>query len=526
MRRILYSSFFQLTSIYALLVAAMYFGFISRYALHFQIFALIIAVIGAVVISYEKDLIISKKIHMLLFLLAILVLITLRVIPYIGNDIPLGYDAGIYKYAIEHGLEKNDRWIVTGPTMEPGFLYVMEVFKLFFSADFIIKGIFIASIVLLGVALYYCAGVYFGKTAAIIALLFYSVSVTQFLTFTLMYFRNILGLSLMLFSITFLKKYESSNEKKYLYLFILFAALLGAIHRPTFYIFGLSYIFYALIKPFNGKYCDIKELGLYVLYGLVILALALSFYIGRFWPAITTIIKPVANSFLEAGESPGTFISFTQYQFLSLAYLAFAALGLFFTLKKGKLSFLVIWAIVNAIIVYLQFFFFNRFIIHLDLVLIMFAGLGFSLIIQEKKWLGVGILAILCISSAYMVTQESLRTKPQFITPGDISLIKELGAVTEPNATIMAFSKEYSPWILAYSNRTVIAPGLFDENKWNLSEWNTFWYNSTEENTIKLMEKYDTTRPIYLYTGTKSFNNSCFTQFLEENGKKVYNYVC
>ena len=524
-KKTLANSFIQLCVIYSVLIAVMYFGVISRYALHFQIFALIIAVLGIFAISQYEEIKVSKKLYYALFALAILTIIALRVIPYLNSNIPLGYDAGIYQYAIEHGLARNDAWIVTGPTMEPAFLYLMEPLKLFFSADFIIKWIFILSIVILGLALYWCTKLYFGKTPALISLLFYSVSVTQFLTFTFMYFRNVLGLALMLFSICFLKRYQLINRKKYLYLFIIFGGILGAVHRPTFYILGLSYFFYTFAVGWREKY-DFKKYFTYVLYGIIILLIAVSFYIGRFWPAISTVIEPVASSFVDTGESPGTFISFKQYQFLTLAYFTFALIGIFSLLKKRKFNFLVIWALINASIVYFQLFFFNRFIIHLDIILLMFVGLGFSLLIQEKKWLGVGVLALLFISSAYIITKESLSAKNQIITEEDLSVIKELSITTEQNSMIISFSKEYSPWILAYSNRTIIAPGLFDENKWNESEWNTFWYGADEQKTIELMNQYNTTRPIYIYTGTKSFNNACFNKFLGKNGRNVYEYVC
>ncbi len=525
MKSIVKNSFFQLILVYSLFIGGMYFGFMSKYSLRFQIFALIIASIGVIIISQNKEVHLSKKLHIILFSLAILFIIILRIIPYIGNDIPIGYDAGIYKYAIDYGLERNDSWIVTGPTMEPAFLYLMEPFKLFFNSDFILKWVFIAFIILLGFALHWCAKLYFGKNTALISLLFYSVSVVQFLTFTLIYFRNVIALSLMLFSIGFLKKYELSKRKSYLYSFIALAGILGAMHRATFYIFGLSYFFYTLFVGWKEK-CDFRKYFTYVLYGIVIIAIALLFYIGRFWPAITTIIAPVAGAFVNTGESPGTFISFFEYQFSSLVYLPFALLGTFYSIRKKQINFLFIWLIINAAIVLFQLFFFNRFLIHLDIILLIFAGLGANLVIQERKWVGLGVIGVLLIASVYSITQESLKAKYQIITEDDLSLIKELNNLTENNSIIMSYSSEYSPWILAYSNRTIIAPGLFDENKWNESEWNEFWGNTPEERTIELMSRYDAARPIYLYTGTNIFNNTCFNKFLEKNGRNVYEYNC
>ena len=524
MKSILKNSFFQLLVAYVVLVAIMYFGFISKFSIQMQIFAVVLAVLGISIISQSASNTFSKKVQLTLFILAIILIITVRVIPYIGNNIPLGYDAGIYKYAIEHGLERKDTWIVTGPTMEPAFLYLMEVFKIFFNTDFILKWLFILCTVLLGIALYWCTSTYFGNKSGIFAMLFYAVSVTQFLTFTYLYYRNVIGIALMLCSITFLRKYELDHGKKYWYLFIALAGLIGTIHRPTFYIFGLSYFLYAFIAPIKKGY-DKRKLLRYVVGGIIILAISLLFYIGRFWPAITNLVKPVIGSFVETGESPGTFISFFQYQFITLAYLSFALLGLFFLINQKKFNFIVLWALVNASIVYFQLFFFNRFIINLDSVVIMLAGLGAVLIIQKKHLIGISTITLLIVASGFMLLQESVRTQPSILQE-DLNLITQLGELTENNAYIIVLSKEYSPWVLAYSNRTIIAPGLFDENKWNLSQWNTFWYTNNENETKELMNNYDLSRPIYLYTGTKGFNKSCFILFLSETGGNAYKYAC
>ena len=107
-------------------------GFLEKYSLQFHIFAFIIALLGITIIAKKdiddkEDKTSNKKIHYALFILAILLIIFFRAIPYINNDVPIGYDAGLYKYGIEQGLENLDKWILSGG-MEPGFLYLMKPF--------------------------------------------------------------------------------------------------------------------------------------------------------------------------------------------------------------------------------------------------------------------------------------------------------------------------------------------------------------------------------------------------------------
>ncbi len=529
LKQILQDSFYQLLFIYVILIVIVSLGVFSKFTLHFEIFAVIIALLGFFVIRKSPDKFINKKLHIALFIIALLLIVLFRAIPYIGNNIPLGYDTGLYKYAVESGLQNLDHWVRAG--VEPGFLYLMEPLTWLFSTQFILTWLFIAFNIILGLAIYLFASSYFGKRVAVISLLIYSVSVVQFLVFTFMYYKNIIGLSLMLFSLYFLKKNESNSNVKLGFwnrnriLFIVFAGFLGAVHRPTFYIFGLSYFVYAFINPLKDKKYNFAVLKSHIINGIIILLIAGLFYIGRFSPAITGIYGPVLEGFISPGESPGTFISFFNYQFSTLAYLPFALLGFFYLLKKRQYNILFLWTIINSSIVYFQFFFFNRFIIHLDIALIILAGIGFSIIIDNKKKFGVFVLILMLFSSGFITLNEAKNAKP-LISEQGLELIKNLDDLTEEDAFIMSVSKEYSPWVLAYSGRKIIAPGLFDENQWNKEEWKLFWSTTDKNVTINLMSVYNLEKPIYLFAGTKTFKNPCFELFLEKGKNEVYKYIC
>ena len=67
MKSIVKNSFYQLLIVYTILVAVAFFGFISRFTLHFEIFALVIAFMGYFVIERNSETI-NKNIHRTLFI--------------------------------------------------------------------------------------------------------------------------------------------------------------------------------------------------------------------------------------------------------------------------------------------------------------------------------------------------------------------------------------------------------------------------------------------------------------------------
>lgn len=523
-------TFWQLIVIYTAIITAIALGFLWKYSLQFSLFALIIAFLGSYIISKEKtsNKTLNKNLHYFLFILAVLLILVLRAIPYISNSIPLGYDAGIYKYGIENGLKNLDNWILRGGH-EPGFLYLMQFFKIFFSIGFILKWLLIGFCILLGSGVYFVVKEFSNKQTGLIALFIYAFSLIQFKAFWYMYYRNVIGMSLILFSIYFLKKYENTNKTKYLWFFAVLGGLLGGIHRPSFYIFGLSYFVYAFISPIKDRKYNLDILKKNAAWGILIILIAGLFYLGKFSRAITIMFEPVLQGFIQPGESAGTFINFFTFQFSSLFYLPFALLGLFCFIRKKQFNFLVIWAIINFIIVYFQFFFFNRFIIFLDLVLIILASFGFSLLIEDKKKLGILILAILLLSAGILTFKEARDSKP-LISEQELKIISYLNT-TEENALVMATSSYYSPWVLGYSGRKTIAPGLFDYNKHNKGQWAAFWTASNLTEIKAFLDAYE--KPLYIFIGEKQKDNlqqfdnsSCFGMYFQEENNKIYEYSC
>ena len=509
MKEILKTSFMQLLIIYTILVFLISFGIFKKFVIHFEIFALIIAILAVISIDKEKSIKISKYWLILAFFLIFL----FRIIPYVSNSVPLGYDPGLYNYIMQNS-SVNDKWVVQG--MEPGLFIITDFLKLFgVSVNSLLTYGLIFFELLLGLAIFFTAKKFFNKIVGIIATLLYAVSATQFMAFAYNYYKQIVGMILMLVSF-YLVKLKDEKQSKLLYvLFVASASFLGAVHKPTFLIFGLTFLTYTIYISFKEKKINLENIVL----GILILALTLLFYISRIKEAIIFFIIPTITASIGAG----TFIDFATYQLISLAYLPFALFGFFFVAKKKNFNILFFYFIVNGAIVVFKLIFFYRYIISLDIAMIIMAAYGLYLLLQNKR-LGVIIAILLIASSAYIVFIQAKNSRP-LINEEELEIIKSLNT-TEPNAFVMSTDGYYSPWLL-YSQRKVIAPGMFDYDNWTRDEWDLFWNNI---NVSILMNRYE--KPVYVFVGRNQpikneiFDNNCFVKLISSNGTFVYKWHC
>ena len=120
----------------------------------------------------------------------------------------------------------------------------------------------------------------------------------------------------------------------------------------------------------------------------------------------------------------------------------------------------------------------------LDLIVLIIVAIGLLEILKDNRKIGVITILFIFGFLSYNVIGESLTISPS-ITQQELSEIKELQE-TENEAYVMATHSYYSPWVLGYSGRKTIAPGLFEYNKWDVKQWQEFWKsdNVTEFNKL------------------------------------------
>ncbi|HID42823.1 MAG TPA: hypothetical protein EYP30_03465 [Archaeoglobaceae archaeon] len=282
----------------------------------------------------------------MLIILPLIIAIVLRVIPYIDNTVPLGYDPGIYKYEIERywkglpeiipsDLENWDRqW------SPPGLFMITSILHLYgFDSFDYYNYLFIFFDVIVVLAVYSAGKRFFSQEAGIIAALFYSVSLVQFKAFELFYYKNVVSIFLALIAIYLYK------SKKYIPL-VMTGAVVGAIHRPTFLIFGLVYLLSLCSDYFREQ--ESKDILRKFVSGCLILLLAIAFYIPVHFSALLPL-KGVVESTKEAVESiesgkekkaigGGHFITSEKYHYSAMYYLPLAVSGALVTLRMRKIN--------------------------------------------------------------------------------------------------------------------------------------------------------------------------------------------
>jgi hypothetical protein len=449
---------------------------------------------------------------------AFLFAFAVRVIPYIQHPVPLGYDPGFYKYTF-------DVYASALPSIPEGELasWIKEMYPqglfVFFDAVHLTAGTDSLQFMyylfpLIGAFLVFPVFLVtrnlFGQRAGLIAAVLYAVSFTQFDMFAWFYFKNAFGLMFLLFAIYALEK------RKHGLMALMFAAL-GIFHRPEFLLFALILIPYFLTHRRRGI--------IYACLGTALMILP--FWIARWdenWSTLTGVVSTAATN-IQTGEAlgGGTFFGFTTYTAVALAYIPFALIGLFYLILRRNWNSLFFYFVINLVIVVFELFFFKRFIIPLDIVVIILAALGIEYGLLQRGRVPKAVTAlviILLVVTAAIPTIDSVRDTKPLITEGQLEAIEWVQDVEE-DAYVLALSHD-APWVLGWSEHRVIAPGLFQWDEHTKDEWFAFFAANDSQSARDFLDVYD--GPIYIYYAKNADNCYLgFEKFENEYFQVVYN---
>jgi hypothetical protein len=416
-------------------------------------------------------------------LLLLIAFIGLR--PYLsGHPAPLGYDTGIYQHELEQSAERLPGFAVT---IHPGMFFLSDaLFTLGITPDQIMFPGYFICFLLLALSIYSVTKHFFGRDAAILALALFVFSEIQFTAYSYMLFKNMLGASVMLFSLVLISK------RSWLLLPIgLFLVLL----QPTqFLLVGV-----AMLIMWIGNIKNKNDRRFFGPIGVVVGVLGAMVLLKN-----PTLLSTAWNIVLKKDAlAEGQFIEISQAIQYSMFYCAVALVALVKTLRVKKIEVLRIITLVTAGMVFLKLFFYHRYIIELDIFMLIFAGFGLSKfleIIHHHKSYRNGALAAF-ILLAFVSATNAYLYKP-FVSSQEFSKIRGFCETIEPNAVIMAADSYYAPWLHGYSCHTVFAPGIFEASRWSNAQWNIFW-NGTKEERGKIMSETFPKDSIYIYIGKK-----------------------
>ncbi len=529
-KRVFLYSYLELSILFVIAMFLKEMGLLPAYLLNFILFGYLLPVFALPLLidlknPYKPDVHIKPVYLYLSIIIIFIFIIAVRLMPYAENSVPLGYDPGYYKYAIDlylntlPGIPEGSLPLWIKQMHEQGFFVVFDTLHIFTGIDSLqaLKYILPLLSALLALPIFILTRRIFDEKIALLACALYAVSYTQFTAFTYMYLRNILGLFFLLFALYALEK------KSYVLIAIMFAAL-GIYHRPEFLIFSLVLTGYFL------KNRDIK-----LIYSTALTAIL----IAPFWlPRIEIylpVLSGVSNSALQSvqGEPTGggTFFDFGQYEWVSLAYLPFGIIGAIYLIHRKIWNPLLFYFIINGIIVVFKLFFFNRLIINFDMVLLILAsaGITYTFLACRKipRTAGIIFIVLLVISGGVVTLQKAREIKP-LMNENQIKSLEWLSGNTEDDAYILATSYD-APWALAWGKRRVLAPGLFEWDNSGRDKWLEFLATDDPSKAENFLRKHDAKVYIFYsfnkfnWMNLEKFNNSSFTKILMKDAV-VYRY--
>lgn len=404
-------------------------------------------------------------------------LIVLAILPWLirlgmFGDVTFGYDTGIYK--------RNIPIYATAGLFHqlPPFSFMSIttiVSSLGLPLDAVLFGGYIATLTFT----LYMAFLFFRErltnVTSLIATALFAFSTSTIVFVHFFYYRNLLAIGL---SLLIMWLYRHSLW------YLLPLALLMYIHPITG---GIVTLALTVIYFRKKAYRDI--FALLTIVALVVLANSRE--LGGYVADI--LLKPENYS----TEYHGQFLSLKSILLNTLPYLPFAIYALFAGKRIPKvLSYVVLISLLWAT---LTLPFYRRLFIFVDIALIYLAAQGIIQLWHTRKRLSQGSIIAFLLLIVFAGWSGIVNRGPIFTAQDIIAIETAAKKYSDSNTAILSHSSYEAPWLRGYApNIPLIAPGLFDENKWDRDDWQLFWQTTDPETLATLFDDY-TFDPICIF---------------------------
>ncbi|MBT3539319.1 hypothetical protein HOF40_00475 [Candidatus Parcubacteria bacterium] len=397
-----------------------------------------------------------------------------------------GYDTGIYRHIIRGYFER------LGDSTLPSFGFSSFSNSLRFlgtNTDDILFLWYILFGMLLCVVFYVVVKLYTkNNIISLIALILFTTSIAQFEFFWWFYYRNLIGLFFVLLSFLFLY-YRS-------YLLVLSLFIIGTIHPLSLVPIGITLLIVFIYDKEKRKYLFISG-GVSL---LSIFAFNFQEIVSYISLAMQKTLYVSDASKQSSAELTGQFISLDFYIRSAFLYIFFAFAGLIFYGKKYKEW--SVFLIVNTILFALGILFYRRFLIFFDVAAIFFAAIFLYYFLQDTKQSKLlRVVAILFFALMFFQSGYHMVSKQPLVWSHEISYIETIDSMVPEDAYLLTINSHYAPWVQGFTNRDVIAPGMFEYDEWVFEEWQDFWHGEDMDVRFDLLRRYD--RDIFIFLGDR-----------------------
>ena len=432
------------------------------------------------------------------------------------SPIPLGYDPGIYKEIFSHYrnlISSLDISLLPHRVRYEPLLPMLAALmhKSWISFDrMLTRWIGIINLIP-GLLLFWrCKTTSKNLRWGTLAAVLYRISIIQYQVFQSGYFKQTLGVSIMLLILII------GEKKKLLFQSILFF-LLVLLHKHTALYTGAILVISTIIERSTTKHIPRKK----ILYRTVAGGCALLLYIPLWSRIMPEAIKAVWAWTWWDFMSIGMYIKYA-WLVIILSLLGFGwKIQELFTTKKYTREVIVVWYVIGILWVLFSLVNYNRTLVFLDIFVIIFAAYFLIQLFQLRSWIGRAaiVISLLWLSTQYLVYIQN-HALP-LISHEEFTAIKAISTITENNALIMNTHRNYSPWIMWRSQRDYINPGMADMDAWTHQQRNQWRESDGQQKCSMVKSTYaQLQRPLYLRLWALQFkeNLSWWDCFLPMTG--------
>ncbi len=384
------------------------------------------------------------------------------------------------------------------------------------------------------------------KETAILASILVGISFIQYSVFRRAYWKQTFGISLILIILSL----RSERKIRISLPILIFLGITNRAWLLWIILIGIIWWIYILITK---KYYINKKNTLYAL-GWV-WALGWMSILLMLWPfiqdQIISLIQPFISSislpnYNDTYQSGGTFLATREYLKTAWFTIITWAIGLGLMIKKIRNSSKIkdsvndtshyamqLWSyatIIMFIRVFGQWFFFQRMIWYLDVMMCICSAYALMQLRWSWRW---WIIWLFLIINSITTFYRRRIIHPPLINTEEFVSIQEFGKSTTSNDIIICPWFRYSPWIQWWTSWEVIAPGLFDlGRRWDATQWRQSrrYGKSPEIKCANLQSDYPelSGKNIYLWIGSKQwqedFSGACFTVITGDDNLNYHRY--
>ncbi|MBP9760698.1 MAG: hypothetical protein KBD15_00455 [Candidatus Magasanikbacteria bacterium] len=436
----------------------------------------------------------QKRSSWIFFVLLVLYGALIISLLYFYGDAAFGYDTGIYRRIVSDYSTATD----ISPVPPFAFGYIANFFSsLGFSLDAILSGGYVAIALATFTLLYRVTEIYTSRRVALIVSILFLTSIVQFDFITWYYYRNVIAMCCLLAAVVLLHKKSHALSIPLI--------LLTSIHPFTAMFVYVTFGIYGVVTKEHRAY----------LFGHLFLSGSIACVLNRaeFARYISIFIEYagiVRNASSTVGaELDGQFITTKQYIIQNIMILPFAFYGVWKYAKKYLL-----WSVLILICllgIAAELLLYKRLFILLHIPVLFFAALGLNVLyekIQYETWRYIPVIFMIGYFT-FPIISHSKSFVPR-IHQQMIIEIEQFGAAIPSQSTILSMSSEEAPWLLGFAGpHTIIAPGVFDANRWSEEEWYTFW--TTKDLNIRhtLFDRYEK-NSIYIFSPNTNKTHALF----------------